>query len=129
MTKRTHSATMKNGIERIEKIPGATALEQMMRYNSGALRYELECAFAVLKRVVKAMPDANDEELRKLVAATLAANAVLTGYFVHGDAISKWLPTAADGVMNTLLEAKLQEAMNNIDHAVAKLKPYLVGEL
>ncbi len=125
MTTHMGGAAMKNGIERIEKVAGATALEQMMRYNSGALRYEIECAFGVLKRAAKAMPDANDEKLRSLVAATIAANDVLTAYFVHGAAISEWLPTIADGVVSEYLEVKLLNAINDIDHAVAALKPYL----
>lgn len=125
MTNRTRNAALKNGIERIEKEARATALAQMMRYNSGALRYELECAFAVLKRADKAMPDANNEQLRRLVAANSAANAVLAAYFVLGDAISEWLPTMADDVMQAHLEKKLLDAMNHVDDAVAKLKQYL----
>ena len=125
MKTNTVNKQMKNGIERIEKVPGASALEQMIRYNCGALRYENECAFGVLKRAAKAMPDANDEELGNLVSATIAANDVLTAYFVHSAAISEWLPTMADGVMNEHFEVKLLGAMNDIDHAVAALKFYL----
>lgn len=42
---------MKDGIERFEKFDGQTVYEKTMRYNSGACHYELECAFAVLKKV------------------------------------------------------------------------------
>lgn len=125
MTNRTRSAELKNGIERFEKVAGATAVAQMMRYNSGALRYELECAFSVLKRAARAMPGANNEQLRALVAATAAANAVITAYFVYGDTISEWSPTIADGVMHAHLEKKLLASMTDIDNAVAQLNPYL----
>jgi hypothetical protein len=125
MTNRTRSTVLKNGIGRVEKVTGATALEQMMRYNSGALRYELECAFVVLKRAAKVMSSANNEQLRALLAATAAANAVITAYFVHGDTVSEWSLTIADGVMHPQLEKKLLASMADIDDAVARLKVYL----
>jgi len=125
MKANTAKVIMKNGIERFEKVEGARASQQMMRYNSGACRYEVECAIRVLRRTSKAMLDATSAQLRDLVMASSAANAVLTADFVLGDAVSAWLPTSVNNVVNVPFEMNLLRAMNDFDHAVAALKPYL----
>lgn len=121
----TDNVAMKDGIERFEKVKGARASQQMMRYNPGALRYETECAFGLLERTAKAMSDANTDELRELVTASNAATAVLNAYFVLGDAVWAWLPAAANEAINVPFETKLLQAMDDFDDAVAALKQYL----
>lgn len=119
------NVAMKNGIECFEKVEGTRAAQRLVRYNWGACRYELESAFGVLKRAAKAMPEANTDELRQLVLESGAANAVLTAYFILGDAITDWLPTSTNEAINVPFEMKLLQAMNDFDEAVAALKPYL----
>jgi len=124
MKSKAKKRVMKDGIERIEKREGASALAQLIRYNSGAVRYELDCAFKVLKRASKAMPDADGQELPKLVVMCAAANDVCITYFALEEALSAWLPAAVGKVVNAALEPTLLQAMNDFDNAVTTLKAY-----
>lgn len=118
-------AAMKNGIERFEKNESGTASEQLCRYNTGACRYEIETAFAVISRTAELMQDVHPSELRKLVQIISIANAVVDKYLFLGEAIDAWLPTSVHKVINMPFEINLLAAMRDFDNAVYELKPHI----
>lgn len=116
-----------NGIARFPKSHGQTAEERTMRYNSGACRYELECAFKVLQRTASKMEDSSDDELYKLNMQNTVANSVVTSFFDLGEAMSIWHATIVEGSVSIdeSAEPRMLAAMDKFDAAVAALKPYV----
>lgn len=116
-----------NGIERFKKVEGQTAQELTMRYNTGVCRYELECAFEVLKRTSAKMPESGLDELQELSIQSAAANAVITTFFQLGEAMSAWYPTSVTGSLGAdkSAEQKMLVEMEKFDKVVTDLKQYL----
>jgi hypothetical protein len=119
------TSIMKNGIDRFEKNESGTAVEQLGRYNTGACRYEIECAFEVIARTSELMQEVHPSELRKLVQTCSIANSVVDKYISLGEAIDAWLPTSVHKVINVPFEMNLLRAMKEFDEAVYELKPYI----
>ena len=119
------TVVMKNGIERFEKNESGTVVEQLIRYNSGACRYEIECAFGVIARTADLMKDVHPSELRELVKACSTANSVVDAYLKLGEAMSDWIRTSVQKIKDVALEKNLLVAMRKFDEAVYELKPYI----